>query len=152
MQTLSQNWKVYLDTCCLNRFFDDQIQPRIRRATESVAEIVSHFFLMDWKWISSEILIYEINQNKNLKHRSYIKDLLDYAYCTVLAAPQRSRAKQIEASGFQNRDALHIACAESVDTDIFLTTDDRMYKRANRFRTQLRVLIENPYTWLRKVI
>ena len=148
MQIYSQNWKIYLDTCCLNRFFDDQIQPRILRETESVAEIITHFILTDWKWISSEILIYEINQNKNLKHRLYIKGLLDYAHCTVLAVPQRSRAKQIESLGFQNRDALHIACAESMDTDIFLTTDDRMYKRANRYRMQLRVQIENPYTWL----
>ena len=142
------NWKVYLDTCCLSRFFNDQTQPRIRHETEAVAEIISHFILMDWQWIASEILIYEINQNKNLRQRLYISGLLGYAYCTVPAAPERARANQVASLGFQNRDALHIACAESVNTDILLTTDDRMLKRAERFRTQLHVSVANPYAWL----
>lgn len=152
VQTPLQNWKIYLDTCCLSRFFNDQTQPRIRQETEAVAEIISHFILMDWRWISSEILIYEINQNKDLRQRFYIKGLLRYAHRTVPAAPERSRSNQIASLGFQNRDALHIACAESVNTDILLTTDDRMLKRAERFRTQLRVSVANPYSWLVEVI
>jgi len=149
VQTPSQNWKIYLDTCCLNRFFNDQTQPRIRQETEAVAEIISHFIIMGWQWISSQVLIFEVNQNKNLKQRLHIKELLTYAHHTVPVAPERLRGKQISSLGFQNRDALHIACAESVNTDILLTTDDRMLKRAQRFSSQLRVRVENPYTWLR---
>ena len=48
-------------------------------------------------------------------------------------------------------DALHIAYAESGGADILLTTDDRMLRRAKHFRSQLRVRIENPYTWLEEI-
>ena len=40
MQT-PQSWKIYLDMCCLNRFFDPQIQGRIRRETEAVDTILT---------------------------------------------------------------------------------------------------------------
>ncbi len=151
MQIPIKNLKVYLDTCCLSRFFNDQSQERIRQETAAVAEIISHFILMDWQWISSEILIFEINQNKNQEQRLYIMNLLTYAHQTVLVSPERIRGKQIASLGFQNRDALHIACAEEVKADILPTTDDRMRKRAERFRRQLRVRVENPYTWLLEV-
>ena len=42
-------------------------------------------------------------------------------------------------------------CAESGRADILLTTDDRMLRRAKRFRLQLRVRVENPYTWLEEI-
>lgn len=95
VQTPSQNWKIYLDTCCLSRFFNDQTQPRIRQKTEAVAEIISHFIIMDWQSISSEVLIYEVNQNRNLKQRLHIEELLTYTHYTVPVTPEKVRGKQI---------------------------------------------------------
>ena len=45
-------------------------------------------------------------------------------------------------------DALHIACAESGNVDIFLTTDDGILRRAKRNSSNLYVQVENPYVWL----
>jgi hypothetical protein len=49
-------------------------------------------------------------------------------------------------------DAVHLACAESGGADIFLSTDDRLIKRAMRFSKKLKVKIMNPLDWLRETI
>ncbi len=33
---MSQNYRIYLDACCLNRPFDDQTQPRIALETQAI--------------------------------------------------------------------------------------------------------------------
>ena len=66
----------------------------------------------------------------------------------AVGSPEILRGKQLETLGFKELDALHIACAESGDADIFLTTDDRLLGRAKRNSSQLRVHVENPYVWL----
>ena len=55
--------KIYLDTCCLNRPFDDQTQERIRLEAEAVLAILSRIEKGEWDWIGSEVLIDEIEQN-----------------------------------------------------------------------------------------
>jgi hypothetical protein len=44
--------------------------------------------------------------------------------------------------------SLHIACAEGRACDVLLTTDDRLLKKAIRYRSRLRVRVENPVNWL----
>ena len=41
------------------------------------------------------------------------------------------RAQELEATGIKGLDALHIACAEALKADYFLTCDDRLIKRYN---------------------
>jgi predicted nucleic acid-binding protein len=55
-----------------------------------------------------------------------------------------------EQAGFADFDALHLACAERAEVDVFLTTDDRLLRRAKRLAAQLRVRVENPATWVRE--
>ena len=54
--------------------------------------------------------------------------------------------------GFKEKDALHLACAESGEADLFLTTDDRLLRRAQRYQAQLYSQVKNPETWLREMI
>ena len=42
--------------------------------------------------------------------------------------------------------------AESGEADIFLTTDDRLLRRAQRYHARLHIQVKNPETWLREVI
>jgi predicted nucleic acid-binding protein len=58
------------------------------------------------------------------------------------------RGEALEAVGFTDFDALHLACAERAKVDVFLTTDDRLLKRAKRLASQLHVRVENPATWI----
>ena len=152
MQTHLKNWKIYLDTCCLNRLFNDQTQVRIRQETEAVKVILARFFTAQWQWLSSTVLMNEISKTPNKTLRTEIEDLLDLADRNVtVEMTEIARGTQLESLGFKWLDALHIACAESGGADILLTTDDRMLRRAKRFRLRLRVRVENPYTWLEEI-
>ena len=152
MQTPLQNWKIYLDTCCLNRLFNDQTQARIRQETEAVKVILARFFTAQWQWLTSTVLMNEISKTPNKTLRAEMEVLLDLADQNVtVKITEIARGTQLELLGFKWLDALHIACAESGRADIFLTTDDRMLRRAKRFRLQLRVRVENPYTWLEEI-
>ena len=144
--------KIYLDTCCLNRLSDRQIQERIRQETEAVNIMLSNFRAKRWHWISSSILQFEINQNPDLDQRVSLTTLLQFGHQTVFVGGQEIlRGEELEGLGFKKLDALHIACAESGNADILLTTDDRMLRRAKRYRAQLRVRVENPYRWLQEI-
>ncbi len=152
MQTHLENWKIYLDTCCLNRIFNDQTQARIRQETEAVKVILARFFTAQWRWLTSAVLMNEINKTPNKMLRAEMGALLDLADQNVTVRMMEiARGTQLESLGFKWLDALHIACAESGKADILLTTDDRMLRRAKRFRLQLRVRVENPYIWLEEI-
>ena len=144
--------KIYLDTCCLNRLSDRQIQERVRQETEAVNIVLSNFRTKRWHWISSSILQFEINQNPDLDQRVSLTTLLQLGYQIVFVGGEEIlRGEELEGLGFKKLDALHIACAESGNADILLTTDDRMLRRAKRYRAQLRVRVENPYMWLQEI-
>lgn len=152
MQTLLQNCKIYLDTCCLNRLFNDQTQARIHQETEAVKVILARFFTTQWQWLISTALVNEISKTPNKTLRAEMKVLLDLADQNItVGIAEIARGTQLESLGFKWLDALHIACAENGGADILLTTDDRMLRRAKRFHLQLRVRVENPYTWLEEI-
>lgn len=152
MHTFSESWKIYLDTCCLNRLFDDQTQARIRRETGTVKIILARFFTTQWQWLISTVLVNEINKTPNETLRAEMDALLHLAAQNVtVGAIETTRAAHLESLRFKWLDALHIACAESGEADILLTTDDQMLRRAKRSYLQLRVRVENPYVWFQEV-
>ena len=152
MQTNLQFWKIYLDTCCLSRFFDDQTQSRVYQETEVIRRIVSQIHSGHWRWISSDVLVDEVEQNSNLEQRLQIKDLITGVHQTVsIGTSEISRGKQLEILGFKEEDAWHLACAESGSADIFLTTDDGLLRRAKRYNSQIYVRVENPYAWFQEM-
>jgi predicted nucleic acid-binding protein len=66
-------------------------------------------------------------------------------------ASRAERARELRALGFRAFDALHLACAESAEIDLLLTTDDRLIRRAARVSNQLGVRVMNPLTAVREV-
>ena len=143
--------KVYLDVCCLNRPFDDQTQDRIRLEAEAILLILSRLESGQWQWLMSEALDFEIEQTPNSERRLRVQLLATTAHHAVLIEqPEVARAQSLEALGFHAFDAMHLACAESGGADIFLTTDDRLLRRARRLSAQLHVRVENPLRWLKE--
>ncbi|MGH2583921.1 MAG: PIN domain-containing protein [Dehalococcoidia bacterium] len=61
------------------------------------------------------------------------------------------RASEIQALGIPGLDSVHLACAEHAGVDVFLTTDDRLLRRATRRRSRLRVAVDNPVTWFQSI-
>ena len=79
VQTDLQFWKIYLDTCCLSRLFDPLTQERIIQEAEAVRHIFTHFFRGDWHWISSAILIDEVDRTPDVGERTQTKAWLTLA-------------------------------------------------------------------------
>ena len=152
MQTDSKPFRIYLDTCCLSRLFDPPTQVRVRQEAEDIGQILTFCFRGNWNWISSTILSDEIEQTADLTKRVQMKALLSITHQTISAGTDiRTRGNDLELLGFQQLDALHIACAEVGEVDVFLTTDDRLLRRAQRYQSQLYIRVENPVTWLEEV-
>ena len=153
MQTTPENWKIYLDNCCLSSLFDDQTQNRIRVEAEAILQILAYFDTGQWQWITSEIVTLEINQNPNFRQRFQVRSLLNFAHHTVSPGETEiSRGEYLELLGIKHFDALHLACAETGNVDVFLTTDDRLLRTAKNLAYQMNVQVENPSTWLKEVM
>ncbi|MEA5569356.1 PIN domain-containing protein [Anabaena sp. UHCC 0399] len=150
---MSKQYKVYLDVCCLNRPFDDQTQPRIYLEAQAVMTILSQCQLGTWKLINSSALIAELNQTPDLSRLENVKKLLGIAKIKVInSAFIENRAAELQQLGFSSYDATHIASAERSQADVFLTTDDRLFKKAQKNSQLINVLINNPVQWLALVI
>lgn len=145
--------KIYLDTCCLNRPFDDQTQERVRLEAEAVLAILSRIEKGDWNWIGSEVLMDEIEQTPDTQKLSRAKLLSGFIEENVeIGDKEARRAKDLQKEGFQLFDALHIACAESAKADVFLSTDDRLLKLAKRMSKRLKIRVVNPLVWVEEMI
>ena len=143
--------KVYFDVCCLNRPFDDQKQDRVHLEAEAILSVLKHIDEGNWKLVSSDAVIYEINKTANEERRNRLLSINDSAqiYVTVDETIFK-RGIVIQEMGFTTYDAMHIACAESVQADIFLSTDKKLTNKAVRNRSKLLVAIENPLTWIQE--
>ena len=54
--------------------------------------------------------------------------------------------------GFTTYDALHLTFAESANVDVFLTTDDKLMKRAQKYQEEIKIPVANPLSWLQEVM
>jgi predicted nucleic acid-binding protein len=145
--------KIYFDTCCLNRPFDDQTQERIRLESEAVLAIISRIEKGEWDWVGSEVLMDEIEQTPDTQKSSRARLLSGFINQMVeIGEKELRRTKDLQKEGFQVFDALHLACAESAKADVFLSTDDRLLKLAKRVSKRLKVRVMNPLTWVEEMI
>lgn len=153
MRTHTQKWKIYLDTCCLSRLDDNPTHDRIQLEANAVKTILNYFLIEQWLWIGSEVLTLEINNTQDQSKRLQAQSRLSYVHQNVfLSLRETSRAKHLESLGFKRMDALHLACAESSNVDVFLTTDDRLIRLAKRFGSEISIRVNNPYEWLQEMI
>jgi predicted nucleic acid-binding protein len=143
---------IYLDTCCLNRPFDDQTQEHIHLEAEAVLLILARCEAHQWEWLGSAILDYEIAQTPDPERRARVSWLARHAHRTVAVDETiTSRAMELERLGLGAFDALHIASAEAGQADVFLTTDQALLRRAARLGETLSIPVANPLTWLREL-
>ncbi|WP_009630040.1 PIN domain-containing protein [Synechocystis sp. PCC 7509] len=149
---MSLSYRIYLDACCLNRPFDDQTQPRIALETQAILAILSKCELGLWKLISSTALDEELEQTPDLERLKNVKTTLAIAKIKVISSQFiERRSLELQKLGFSGYDATHIASAERSRADIFLTTDDRLLKKAQNNTQLIYVDIDNPVQWLIKI-
>jgi predicted nucleic acid-binding protein len=140
---------IYLDVCCLNRPFDDQSQERIRLESEAVLLALAQVQDSVLYWFSSEIVTLEIMQTSDVKKRERLTLLSNFAnHKIAYGRSEENRAKEIETLGFHSFDAMHLACSESAKVDFFLTTDDRLLRKAKHLKKQLKINVVNPLVFI----
>ena len=144
--------KIYLDVCCLSRPFDNQTQERIRLESEAVLAILTHCQSGGWYLIGSDIIENELLRIPDEEKREKVKILAKISSVKIdVNAAIEKRGFELENSGFNAFDALHIACAEDAKANVLLTTDDQLLHRAIIHRKILKVRVENPIKWLMEV-
>lgn len=148
---MSQSYRIYLDACCLNRPFDNQTQPRIALETQAILSILSECASGQWKLITSAALDVELAQTPDLERLKNVKAILAIAKIKVASSQFiEERSLELQKLGFSGYDATHIASAERSQADIFLTTDDRLIKKARNNIPLIHVAIDNPVQWFIK--
>jgi len=123
--------KIYLDTCCYNRPYDDQQQTRIHLEALAKLHIQQSLAEGDFEFVWSFILEFENSMNPYPLRRETIHK---FSYRCIQYIDESSAdeitkmAEPIISSGVRAKDALHVACAIYSSCDYFLTTDDRLLK------------------------
>ncbi len=139
---------VYLDTCCLNRPFDDLSIDRNRREGEAFGLVLEAVADGRIELVWSEAIELECSRSPDRPRAALASAPARLATRRVGLDPAtRARATAIAGLGFSDKDSVHLASAEFAGATDFLTTDDRLEKRARRYATSLGVRVINPVTF-----
>ena len=121
---------IYLDTSALNRIFDDQSQPRIFLEASAMLLVFGLIEKRIISIVSSDVLVYENSRNPYAERQIFVTSVLRKArLIQTLNDNLAKRAQAIEVLGIKGVDALHLACAERLKSDYFVTCDDRMIRK-----------------------
>ncbi|MCL0033927.1 hypothetical protein M1M94_00325 [Thermodesulfovibrionales bacterium] len=123
--------KVYLDNCYFNRPYDDQSRLRIRLEAEAKLRIQEEIRNGVYKLVWSYILDYENSKNPFRERREQIARWRTYAIRDIQeSAEVLGLAEVLREHEIKKIDSLQIACAIHAGAGFFLTTDDRILKKA----------------------
>ncbi|MEM6867690.1 MAG: PIN domain-containing protein [Cyanobacteria bacterium P01_C01_bin.121] len=128
---------------------DDLEQARIRLEAEAVTEIVQVCETGSWMLLNSDIIEFEVDRHSDLFKKELVLAVLARAKAYISTRPEiEQRAEYLMRLSFKFHDALHLAFAEAGDADVFLTTDDRLLRKAKQHSNVIKVVVENPAIWL----
>ncbi len=137
--------RIYFDTCCLMRAFDDQSYPRVRLETLAISDIMEYIQSRKVHWIASKALFLEVAACRIRGRREEVMDWLnDVDEWQDYTQDVDRLAKKFIKSGVNEWDARHLASAEAAACDWFLTTDQVLIKRAQRIVPKLSARVANP--------
>jgi predicted nucleic acid-binding protein len=140
-----------MDNCCFNRPFDDLSNDRVRLESEAVLTIIDHCERDVWNLCNSDVLTDEIYRMDDTVKKEKVLTLYSRATVGVeINSSIISRASKLMQANIKPFDALHVASAEAVGADIFLTTDRRLINASKRIKTSVKVT--NPAVWLMEVL
>lgn len=130
MVNQSFDMRIYLDNCCFNRPFDDQMDARVRLETEAKLQIQEQVRTKQLELAWSYILDYENSKNPFLERKIAIQDWRDHAVVEIKVSPDLiKKARALHQKNIKAKDALHVACAIKAKCRYFITTDDVLIRR-----------------------
>ncbi len=138
--------RIYLDNCCFNRPFDNQISIRIKLETEAKLYIQEEVINGSIELVWSYILEYENSQNPFEYRRNAINLWKKIATIKIIEDEEiLLLAKDLILFGIKSKDALHVACAIKSNCNFFLTTDDLLIKKLSDYN---KIKIMNPVEFI----
>ena len=138
--------RIYLDNCCFNRPFDEQVSAVIRLETDAKPHIQELIRSGELELCWSFILDYENAANPFEEVRERIKEWQSLAAADcALSDEVTDKAAQLMELGLRQMDASHIACAICLNADYFLTTDKKILSKP-----VAGISILNPIDFLRR--
>ena len=133
--------KVYLDMCALKRPFDNQSQGRIWIETQAVVRILRAIDRNAVRSCNSALLEDENSRNTNAARREKVaRLLLRFGIQAHATAEIFGRAEQVRSYGIKDVDALHIAFAEAMGAEYFISCDDAILGFENDERLRVRII------------
>lgn len=125
--------KLYLDNCCFNRPFDDQSSLTIRLETEAKLKIQEKIKAEELSLAWSYILDFENNANPFMERQIEIQRWKNLASSFAEETSEiLATMNQLIVEGLKPVDALHIACAISLQCDYFVTVDKGILKKSGK--------------------
>ena len=122
--------RIYLDTCCYNRPFDDKSLMNIKLESLSKLLIQEKIRQEEYDLVWSYILDFENYCNPYVEIKNYIQKWEKIAvYFCDYSDEITKKAKELEKIGIKQKDAIHIACAISSKCSYFITTDYKLIKK-----------------------
>ena len=116
---------------------------------EAVLSIYRKCRLGEWVLLNSKVIEAELRQTPDPQRIKLIQNALEIAVNEAVPVDEfQRRANELVQLGFKVFDAAHLASAEIMKADVFLTTDDRLLRRAIRNQSSLQILTDNPVNWL----
>ncbi|MGL4670494.1 MAG: type II toxin-antitoxin system VapC family toxin [Methanobacteriaceae archaeon] len=119
--------KIYLDTCCYNRPFDNQNQIKIELESIAKLHIQNEVHKGNYDLIWSFMLDYENKDNPYEDKRKNIQKWENIAteFCDF-DKEILNTGKELKKLNISEKDALHIACALFSKCSYFITTDYKL--------------------------
>jgi predicted nucleic acid-binding protein len=114
---------------------------------EAVLSIIKRCKDGEWVLASSAIINIELSKQKDSNRLKKAQNICNAAQeYFPLTTEAEERAVFFQQTGIKQFDSFHLAVAEANGADVFLTTDDRLIKAANRL--ELGISVSNPLLWL----
>ena len=122
--------KIYLDISAYNRPFDDQSQPKIFLESQAIVIILQMVEAGMVDLVSSSVLEYENSRNPYPLKQEAMNRYLQMAEARQMVDEAiQQRAEELGHNGLKAVDALHVACAERLRSNYFVTCDRRLINR-----------------------
>lgn len=131
--------KIYLDSCCYNRPFDDLTQLKIKNEAVAKMYIQSLIKFDSLDLYTSFMLSYEISKIPFEKNREHIIYFINEHSSFHVGEAKKSEVTpasiEIMETGIKYKDSIHMACSLFAECDYFITTDKRILKyETNKLR------------------
>jgi predicted nucleic acid-binding protein len=129
--------RVYLDTCSLQRPLDSKTHSRIHLEGEAILDVLALCESGQIELVASEVLQFEIERIQDPLRRAHAYEALSKAGTYVDTTDATVvRARELNESGIQPLDSLHLAAAVEARADYFCTCDDKFLRRAKILGTE----------------